>query len=145
MQLLFLQYCWEDVTIAPLLIDNDLTEDQHSETVDAIRSALNPSDLLIVGTDLVHYGAGRYYPETTDPQQEVRTRDSEFITSLQEYDLETVNEQAERFHVCGRDPLLTGMEAVGRHDVCHVLGHTTSFKSGSDNRTITGYGGICYT
>jgi AmmeMemoRadiSam system protein B len=145
MQALFLQYCWDDVTIAPLLIDNDLSEDQHRETVDAVRSALNPSDLLIVGTDLVHYGVGRYYPDTTDPQQEVKQRDIELINSLKEYDIEAIEDKSGQYHVCGRGPLLSAMEAVGKKDVCHVLGHTTSFKSGSDNRTVTGYGGICYT
>ncbi len=145
MQVLFLQACWEDVTIAPLLIDNDLDAERHRETVDAVRSALNPSDLLIVGTDLVHYGAGRYYPDTTDPRREVKKRDSELINSLKDYDLEAIDEQAEQYHVCGRGTLLVGMEVTGTRDVCHVLGHTTSFKSGSDNRTVTGYGGICYT
>lgn len=145
MQVLFLQYCWEDVTIAPLLIDNDLSREEHKETVDAVRSALNPSDLLIIGTDLVHYGTGRYYPDTTDPQQEVKKRDSELINSLKDYDIEAIKEKGRKYHVCGRGPLLTGIEATGTHDVCHVLGHTTSFKSGSDNRTVTGYGGICYT
>lgn len=145
MQLPYLQHQWDDFDIVPLLIDNDLDQDEHKETVSAIRAALNPSDLLIVGTDLVHYGPGQYHPETDDPGTLVRQRDSELINSLKAWEREEVSEQSERFHVCGREPLLTGMDIVGRQDLCHVLGHTTSFKSGSDKRTVTGFGGLCYT
>lgn len=144
MQLLFLQYAWHDFDFAPVLIDNDISREKHEEVIDALEAALNPSDLLIVGTDLIHHGYGSYEEEADDREDLVIQRDSEIIDSLEETDIDAVAEKGRQYHVCGWRPLVMGME-IGRTDVCHVLGHTTNFSSATDNDTVIGYGGLCYT
>ncbi|MDY6771619.1 MAG: AmmeMemoRadiSam system protein B [Candidatus Nanohaloarchaea archaeon] len=144
MQLLMLQYCWDDFDLAPVLIDNEVDDDTFNDLVAGIKDALNPSDLLIVGTDLVRAGRKYYTVGDDHPEQEVEQADRQFIELLDRQDQEDIGAFGREHHVCGWRPLQAGMAARDL-DLFHRLGHTTSFKSDSDERTITGYGGFCYT
>lgn len=108
-QLPFIQMIFKghSPTIVPLIV-GEQTKDDAKKLGDALRSELKDDDLVIISTDLMHYGANYgYVPFGSPVMPQIREYDAATIASIAALDAQAFEAYANRMPhaACGLNPL----------------------------------------
>jgi AmmeMemoRadiSam system protein B len=144
MQLIFLQYIMDDLNLVPLLIDDSISDDQHQKVVSSLKTALKPSDLLIVSTNL----ARRETTSSTSADElhdEVVQNDRKLSSTIRSKAVNKIPQSGKTSNIVGWRPLMAGIETLDESATFHIVKHRTSFNADPDVSDVIGYLGGCFT
>lgn len=130
-----------ELSVLPLIVGT-LTEKTRVELADAIKQAF-PHDLVIITTDLSHYGVNYGWGEGIEGDAALRNIDEAAFGAicsghLQDHIDETGNT------ICGREPLLLGQRLLGEGR-WHKLAYARSSISASYDDNSVGYLAAVFT
>lgn len=151
MQLPLLHYYVKNVKIVPLIIGS-INEQQAYAIAQELQSIIDQQTLVIVSTDLTHYGKRFSYTPFTDKISErIRQLDAQILSAIQD---QTVKEFVALIKktgatVCGTAPLmiflaLCEQHAFGPHLESRLIAYDTSASQGDVDGSVS-YAGLVFT
>jgi len=150
-QLPWLQAMAPDATLVPMLVGR-LDAGDGETLAAALRSWVAPGTLVVVSSDLVHYG--RRFDYLPVPPAD-RATVAGAVTGLDRGALERVAAcDADGFEryvestgatICGRHPIEVLLRALPPGSRGEVLAHTTSLDVTGEHEHVVGYGAVAFT
>ncbi len=149
-QLPLLRASVPDVPIVPLYAGR-MSVDERSRAATALAGRLEPGDVLLVSTDLTHYGPSFGYlpfPHDRSTRGELRALDDELIEAISSLDARLFigTLRARRATLCGVEPVALALETLaqlgGEELFAECLDAQHSGEITGDFRNSVGYGAI---
>ena len=150
-QLPWLQVMSPGITLVPMLVGR-LDAGDGETLAAALRPLMEPGTLVVVSSDLVHYGRRfDYLPvPPADPATVARAvtqLDGDALDHVAACDADGLARYVERTGatICGRSPLDVLLRALPPGTGGEVLAHATSLDAGDDHEHVVGYGAVAFT
>jgi len=150
-QLPWLQILNPGIALVPLLVGR-LDAGDGETLAAALRPLIAPGTLLVVSSDLVHYGRRfDYLPvpaaDPTTVARAVTQLDEDALQHVAAGDADELARYVERTGatICGRAPLDVLLRALAPGTAGEVLAHATSLDTSDDHEHVVGYGAVAFT
>lgn len=150
-QLPLVHYWQPGARIVPLIVGS-LDAPELTAAAQKLASIITPKTLVIVSSDLTHYGARfNYIPFTDSIELRLRQLDSSFLLPLQYNKIDQFKAvlDATQATVCGRAPLEILMKLIDNGSLGFVATRLVSYGNSSavapDNAHIVSYAGLIVT
>lgn len=151
MQLPFIQYTLPNAKIIPIMVGT-MTESELIRIAQALKPLITKKTLLVVSTDLTHYGPSyNYIPFKDHPLLRIKQLDSSLLDPVQhqhrkEYEAIIA---ATRSTMCGYNPMRIALELLDKGvfgpNMMRLVAYGTSADVRSNDENIVSYGSLIAT
>ncbi len=138
-QIPFLQFLREDISIVPICLNNSAGNPDWSSAGEAIAGIIKryPEQIIVVAsTDLTHY----------ESESEAREKDRYAIEAILQMDADKLLQGVVRqgISMCGYGPVITTIHLCRKlgKKKCRLVHYSTSGETSGDFKRVVGYGGI---
>jgi len=153
-QLPFIQRISPKVELIPVMVGS-LAESSVSEIAALLKQFITPTTLVIVSSDMTHYGKNfEYTPFNNDTNNlllQVRQLDSTVLSAVQHQDLAEFQNalKATSSTICGREPLRVLLSLIDKNafgkTATRLVAYATSADATQDETNIVSYAGLIVT
>ncbi|MBF0273876.1 MAG: AmmeMemoRadiSam system protein B [Nitrospinae bacterium] len=145
-QLPFIQYCFPDISIVPVVIGH-IGEEGLKESAVKISEIIDESTLLIISSDFTHYGANfSYVPFTENIRENIYQLDGKAIDYIVSKDPKGFSDYVSQSEatICGQHPIRILLELLPEKEKGELLNFYTSGDVGGDFSHSVSYASIAF-